>query len=197
MEFVKFINGLIDFSAISDAVSPLLSAIPFHFMLHPAVVHFALVLPVLALLFQLMALATKNASYRRASNYLFYLGVIAVIMATVSGRVAGPDVKPLLTPEGQALFNEHMEIGFILAGFYILLALLKTFSIFIQNRGFRFFMALLLIAGVGGLFLQAQHGGELVYKYAAGVDLDNIPDDGMDDDEEEDEEKNKEEKKPE
>ena len=188
MELVKFVNNLVDFTAISEFFGGILAGLPFHFVLHPAVVHFALVLPALALLLQLMALATKNHSYRRVSNYLFYLGVLAVIMATVSGRIAGPDVKPLLNPEGQALFDEHMEICFILALFYLFLAVLKTFSIFIKSRGFRFFMALLLIAGVGGLFLQAQHGGELVYKYAAGIDTDNIPDPMADDDDEEEDE---------
>jgi uncharacterized membrane protein len=188
MELVKFINGLINFGAIGDFINPILSSLPFHFMLHPAVVHFALVLPAIALLLQLMALVTKNESYRKASNYLFFLGVLAVIVATISGRLAGPDVKPLLNAEGQALFNEHMEIGYALALFYVILFFLKIISIFIKKRAFRVIMALLLIAGVGGLFVQAQHGGELVYKYAAGVDTDNIPSDGFDDDEDEEEE---------
>ncbi len=188
MELVKIINGLVDFGAIGDSLNTLVEGLPFHFVLHPAVVHFALVLPAIALLFQVMGLVSKNVSYRRAANLLFYLGVIAVIMATVSGRVAGPDVKPLLNPEGQALFTQHMEIGFVLALFYILLALLKTIAIFVNNRIFRIITALLLIVGVTGLFVQAQHGGELVYKYAGGIDTDNLPDDGMgDDDDEEDE----------
>jgi uncharacterized membrane protein len=187
MELVKFINGLIDFGAIGDSLNSLVEGLPFHFVLHPAVVHFALVLPALALLFQLMGLVTKNISYRRAANLLFFLGVFAVVVATVSGRIAGPDVKPLLNEEGQALFTEHMEIGFALAIFYIVLAFLKTISIFVNHRIFHIIMALLLVAGVGGLFVQAQHGGQLVYKYAAGVDTDNLPDDGMGDDDDEDE----------
>jgi len=190
MELVKIINGLIDFGAIGDSVGSLVESLPFHFVLHPAVVHFALVLPALALLFQLMGLVTKNVSYRRAANVLFYLGVIAVVVATISGRVAGPDVKPLLSAEGKALFTEHMEIGFALTAFYIVLAFFKTISIFVNNRIFRVIMALLLIAGVGGLFVQAQHGGELVYKYAGGVDTDNLPDDGMDDDDDDEEDEN-------
>ena len=183
MNFNALINNIIDFASIKDIVDGLVSSLPFHFVLHPAVVHFALVLPAIALLFQLMALLSKNASYRKAANLLFFLGVIAVLLATLSGRLAGPDVKPLLSAEGKALFNEHATIGFALAGFYILLAFLKTLSIFIKKRGFRILMAFLLIAGVGGLFVQAQHGGKLVYAYAGGVE---IPDtDDMDDDEEE------------
>ncbi len=184
MELVKFINSLIDFGLIGDKVNAVVEGLPFHFVLHPAVVHFALVLPLLALVFQLMALVTKNVTYRRASNYLFFFGVIAVVAASISGRIAGPDVKPLLNGAGQELFNEHMQIGYALALFYILLLLLKFVSIFVNKRAFRIVMALLLVAGVGGLFVQAQHGGELVYKYAGGV---TVPDE-MDDDEDEEEE---------
>ncbi len=185
MELIKLINGWIDFTALGTTLNALYETLPFHFMAHPAVVHFALVLPLLALVFHVAALISKNGSYRRAANVLFFFGVLAVVMATITGRVAGPDVKPLLNAEGQALFDEHMEIGFSLAIFYIFLLLLKIVSLIVKNRGFKIVMALLLIAGVGGLFVQAQHGGELVYKYAAGVD---IPDDGFDDDEEDEEE---------
>ncbi len=188
MDLVKSVNSIIDFGAIGDMVNPLLAGIPFHFMPHPAVVHFALVLPVLALLFQVMALSTKNDSYRRASNYMFFFGAIAVFMATLTGRLAGPDVAPLLSGEGKGLFKEHMEIGYKLAVFYLLLVVLKIISIFAKNRIFRAIMAILMVAGVAGLFIQAQHGGELVYKYAAGVELpDEFGDDDDDEDEDEDE----------
>jgi len=185
MELVKTINSLIDFGAIGDVVNGALSQLPFHFMPHPALVHFALVLPLLALLFHLMALATKNISYRRASSLLFFLGFIAVLLTALTGRLAGPDVAPLLSGEGKALFKEHMEMGYILAVFYILLFVLKLLSIFIKKRAFRAVMALLMVAGVAGLFVQAQHGGELVYKYAAGVELPDEFDDDDDEDEEE------------
>ncbi|HIP46939.1 MAG TPA: hypothetical protein EYG95_05215 [Campylobacterales bacterium] len=194
MDLVKFINSLIDFGAIGDMVNPLLANLPFHFMPHPAVVHFALVLPVLALLFHLMALTTKNDTYRRASNYLFFLGVIAVLVTSLTGRLAGPDVAPLLSGEGRELFDEHMKLGYILATFYILLLVLKIISIVVKKGFFRVLMALLMIAGVSGLFIQAQHGGELVYKYAAGVE---IPDDDFDDDEEDEEEEKEATKTPE
>ena len=197
MDLVKFINSLIDFGAIGDILNPLLAGVPFHFMPHPAVVHFALVLPVLALLFQLMALATKNVTYRRASNYMFFFGVIAVLLASLTGRLAGPDVAPLLSGEGKELFREHMKMGYILATFYVLLLLLKIFSIVIKNRGFRFIMAVLMIAGAAGLFVQAQHGGELVYKHAAGVELpDEFDDDDDEDDEDEEEEETSETPEP-
>jgi len=182
MDLVKTINGLIDFGAIGDMVEPMLKSLPFHFMPHPAVVHFALVLPALALLFHLMALFSHNNSYRKASNLLFFLGAISVLLAALTGRLAGPDVAPLLSGEGRTLFNEHLETGYKLGLFYLLLILLKFISIFAKNKIFRGLMAILMIAGVAGLFSQAQHGGELVYKYAAGVEL---PDEFADDDDEE------------
>ncbi len=182
MDLVKTINGFIDFGAIGDTVGPMLANIPFHFMPHPAIVHFALVLPAMALLFQLLSLGNRHSSgYRSASNFLFFFGAIAVILAALTGRLAGPDVAPLLKGEGRELFNEHMEIGYILATFYLVLLFLKIISIFVKSPIFRGLMALLMLAGVTGLFIQAQHGGELVYKYAAGVDL---PDEFADDDDE-------------
>ncbi len=177
MQLVQFINSLIDFGAIADIITPLVDNLPFHFVLHPALVHFALLLPVVALLLHILGLASKNIAYRKAANLFFYLGVISILLASLSGRIAGPDVKPLLSQEGQALFTEHMNIGYALAVYFLFLALLKTISFAITHRLFRVFMAILLLAGVGGLFVQAEHGGELVYKYAAGVDTDNLADD--------------------
>ncbi len=188
MDLVKFINGLIDFGAIGDIVNAQLGALPFHFMPHPALVHFALVLPLLALVFQLMALATKNVTYRRSANYLFFFGVIAVLLTSLTGRLAGPDVAPLLSGEGRELFDEHMKLGYVLASFYIFLLVLKIISIGVKKRAFRAVMAIFMVAGVAGLFIQAQHGGELVYKYAGGVEIPDDFDDEDDDEEDEDEE---------
>jgi len=180
MDFVKFINGLVDFKMIGENLNLIVDSLGFHFMPHPAVVHFAIALPAIALLLQVVGLGNRKNSYANVANLLFFLGVIAVLMATLTGRVAGPEVKSALeSSAANALFNEHMEIGFALALFYLFLALLKILSIAIKSRGFRVFMALMMLAGVGGLFVQAQHGGELVYKYGAGVS------DDMDDEDEE------------
>lgn len=171
MDLIKTVNSLIDFTAIGDFINGLLSSLPFHFMLHPALVHFALVLPFLALIFHLIALFRKNETYKKASNFLFFFGVIAVLLTSLTGRIAGPDVAPLLSGEGRELFNEHMQLGYILAIFYLFLFILKLISIAVKKRTFRAIMAIFMIVGVLGLFIQAQHGGELVYKYAAGVEL--------------------------
>ena len=180
MELVKFINGLVDFKSIGENLNIIVDGLGFHFMIHPAIVHFAIALPAIALLLQVIGLGNRQNAYSKVANLLFFLGVIAVVLATFTGRVVGPEVKSALESSGaNELFNEHMQLGFYLAVFYIFLALLKILSIAIKSKAFRAFMALMMLAGVAGLFVQAQHGGELVYKYGAGIS------DDVDEDEDE------------
>jgi uncharacterized membrane protein len=180
MEIVNFVNGLVDFKSIGENLNIIVDGLGFHFMPHPAIVHFAIVLPAIALLLQIIGLGNRQNAYSKVANLLFFLGVISVVLATFTGRVVGPEVKSALSSSGaNELFNEHMRLGIYLALFYIFLALLKIVSIAVKSRGFRAFMALMMLAGVAGLFVQAQHGGELVYKYGAGIS-DDIDDEDED-----------------
>ncbi len=149
-----------------------LDKLPFDMALyHPHAIHFAIVLPIIAFIFQWFSSASSDKGYQSSSNLLFYLGVLAIILAFVTGKAAAPDVKPTLSIAGQDLFDTHKEIGTYLTIAFIVLMILKLFTSKIQNGGIKNIVMILMVATLVGLFYEIKSGHELVYDYGAGTQM--------------------------
>lgn len=140
--------------------------------LHPMIVHFPIALLIVGFLFEIAGAITKRESFTQTGFYLLILGALGVIAAFITGSQAGSGI----TEEGalkQALEN-HEEaatltiwIVSIAVAFRIALVLLKKFKGVLKMVSLALFLiAVLAIARTG------YYGGELVYKHAAGVQLD-------------------------
>jgi len=159
-----------DFSALEIRFYDFLDKLPFDMALyHPHMVHFAIALPIVAFLFQWFSLASPDKGFQSSSNALFYLGVIFIILAFVTGKAAAPDVKPTLTIAGQDLFDTHKELGTYLTLAFIALMFLQLFSSAIKKEGIRYFITIFMIATIIALFFEIKSGHELVYDYGAGT----------------------------
>lgn len=140
--------------------------------LHPMIVHFPIALLIVGFLFDIVGLFSKRESFAQMAFYLLVLGALGVIAAYITGNQAGSGI----TEEGalkQAL-ETHEEaatltiwIVSIAAVFRIALVLLKKFKGVLKMVSLALFLlAVIAIARTGF------YGGELVYKHAAGVQLD-------------------------
>jgi uncharacterized membrane protein len=140
--------------------------------LHPMIVHFPIALLIVGFLSDLVGLLTKREFFTQAGFYLFILGALGVVAAFITGGQAGDGI----VEEGvlkQAL-ETHEEaatlaiwIVSIAAVFRIALFLLKKFSGVLKMVSLALgLLAVMAIARTG------YYGGELVYKHAAGVQLD-------------------------
>jgi uncharacterized membrane protein len=137
--------------------------------LHPAVVHFAIVLPIVALALELLYRFSKNETYSKLSLYTMGVAVAALAVAMVTGGQSGPEVYPYLIPDGQAELREHKQLGQILVGASALLFVIKLASLkWSKNLLELVFVAGLLVL-VGANLKQGKDGGELTYEYGAGV----------------------------
>ncbi len=146
--------------------------LPFDLALyHPHMVHFAIALPITAFIFQWFSISSPDKGYQSSSNLLFYLGVLFIILAFVTGKAAGPDVKPTLSIGGQDLFDTHKEIGTYLTLAFMVLMVLKLFSSKIQNEGAKNIVMILMVVALVGLFYEIKSGHELVYDYGAGTQM--------------------------
>lgn len=140
--------------------------------LHPMIVHFPIALLIVGFLSDLVGLLTKREFFTQAGFYLFTLGALGVIAAFMSGEQAGDGIveegalkQALEAHEGAATLA--IWVASIAAVFRITLFLLKKYSGVLKMVSLALgLLAVMAIARTG------YYGGELVYKHAAGVQLD-------------------------
>lgn len=135
--------------------------------LHPIFVHFAIALTVFGLVLDCAGSLRRQASWQHTGRTSFFAGVAAMGLAVVSGWVE------LQLPRPASAFDAHIQevlfyheyLGYGLFGFFLTLAIAR-----LQLRD-RLPVLFLILSFVGlvGLTVQGYLGGELVYRYGAGV----------------------------
>ncbi len=145
--------------------------IPFEIptLLHSPVVHFAIALPVIALLLELINLFAKKRCIGFISGFLIFLAAIVYFAAFVTGKVDGKEAYALLSPEGKEELLEHKKLGIYLVYAIGALFIVKLIVIAIRNVWGKLFFILLLAGFVAAALKQGKDGGELVFEYGANV----------------------------
>ena len=136
--------------------------------IHPMVVHFPITLLLASLLFDLVALRWRGAEFRATSLSLLALGVLAAVMALLTGHLAEDAVEHSGKIPKQAI-ETHEELASAVFWVFAGLLGLKMLSYWGWMREHSL---LVLFLGVGGsvlLLVASYYGGELVYRYGAGV----------------------------
>ncbi|MDO8454862.1 MAG: hypothetical protein Q7S59_09865 [Sulfurimonas sp.] len=134
-------------------------------MLHPATVHFAMVLPIVASVFGLIYLFTKSEGMSKISSLTTLLAALAMIGVWYTGNEAGPQIYDFLSEQGQDELIEHKTLGLYLAISIGAIALLKIVGCKMKKFGLETLAVILLIAVTATTFAQGKMGGELVYNY--------------------------------
>ncbi len=136
--------------------------------IHPMVVHFPIALLLASLLFDLVSLRWRGQEFRATSLSLLALGVLAALVALYTGHVAEEAVEHSGTIPKQAI-ETHEVLAFAVFWVFAGLLGLRLLSYWgwIRERSL-----LVLFLGAGGsvlLLVASYYGGELVYRYGAGV----------------------------
>ncbi len=142
---------------------------------HPLIVHFAVALLLVGVLFRWLSLTGRLAFTGPAAATLLLLGTVATFGAYESGHQAHGPVERI-PGVGQAV-HEHEEWGerarTVFAGVAVL-ELLGLALLWKKNRFAKVALVLSAVVGLGGAFVlveAAEHGGDLVYSYAGGPGL--------------------------
>ncbi len=140
--------------------------------LHPAIVHFPIVLVPLALLLDLAALGLGRADIRRGAGVAWVAAALAATAAFIAGRAAADGLMNV-PPNVQPVIADHANWAtttLTLAGTLALLRIaIERWADAGWSKPARAF-ALLGAAGLGGLvFITADKGGALVYQHALAV----------------------------
>ena len=135
--------------------------------LHPVCVHFAVALVVFGVLLDCVGSLVRNAAWQHAGRLGLFGGVGGVGLAVLSGWLEHrlPQPEGAFDAQIRDLVWYHEYGGYLLFGFFLLLAAIRWR---IKGRLPAAYMVLALV-GVCGLGIQGYWGGELVYRYGAGM----------------------------
>jgi uncharacterized membrane protein len=137
-------------------------------LIHPAITHFIIAIPVVILLLELINLSSKKRALSMFSLFLMLLVVISSAIAYLTGLTDTNHAYNLLSEHAKEEVNEHKLLGIYLMLSSALLLFFKLLSLF-KNSLLKAIYILTLMAFVAGVFYQGKEGGELVYEYGINV----------------------------
>jgi len=139
-------------------------------LLHPAVVHFAVVLPLVILILELINFITKRKSLTITVYILFILLAVVYLGAYGTGVIDGKNGGLLLSDEGLEHLKAHKQIGIYLLYLSGVPILLKLFTLAVKKPWAKIIYMLSFVGIIALTLFQAKEGGELVYKYGLNVE---------------------------
>jgi uncharacterized membrane protein len=135
--------------------------------LHAALNDLPAALLVVAVIFELLALATRRESFRQASFWTLMVGALGGVAAVLSGLQAEEEIA-----HGDAVhrvMETHELLAFVTLGVFGILAAWRLWRERRMGTAERAVALAFSLAGVGVLIATANYGGRLVFDHAAGI----------------------------
>jgi len=139
-------------------------------LMHPPVDHFAIAIPVLVLLIEIINLVVKKRAIGVLSFVLLALGAVAIVAAYLTGIHDGKEAFDALSQAGQAELKEHKLFGTYLVVGSVVVLVFKMLAAMIKRGLVKALFLLVLVVFIAALLKQGKDGGELVYEYGANVE---------------------------
>jgi uncharacterized membrane protein len=140
---------------------------------HPQVVHFAIALLIVGVVFRWISLTGRFAFSGPAASALLLFGTASVAAAAYTGIAAHGPVERV--PGSRDAVVVHEDWGIRARNVFFGVAAVEVLALFLARRQKARPAHLLSgVVGLAGLFClyeAAEHGGELVYSYAGGVGI--------------------------
>ena len=146
--------------------------------IHPIVVHFPIALFLTGFALDVIGHLFQRETLKRMGLILIVLGALGALAAMFTGQLAEESVEERLSGAGERVLDTHEDLGKLTA--YLLLAvaairlMLATSWLSRWRLAAGAVLAIYLMlggVGVGALTATGYYGGELVYRYGAGVQL--------------------------
>ena len=140
---------------------------------HPVIVHFAIALLILGVVFRWVSLTGRAPFTGGSAAALLLLGTVAALVAAHSGLDAHGPVERI--PGVRQAVVDHEEAGKWARDVFLVVALLEIVAIVAGRRRVQVARVALWASAVVGIFgaaaivKAADRGGDLVYSYAGGV----------------------------
>lgn len=135
--------------------------------LHPLLVHFPLALLLVAFALELGGQILKKDELSRAAWWNQVIGTGFLFAAVLSGLSARQQAE--LSPAAGEILDLHQQAAFAATALFSALLLWRIASRSSIPLTKKWVYLLLFAAGAGILLVVAWYGGELVYRYRAGI----------------------------
>ena len=138
--------------------------------LHPPIVHFAVALTIIGVIFDLLGFILKKESLKHAAFWTFIVGVLAVWGAMFSGEAAEEAVEHFIEgTNAEKVFEHHEELGKFLPWIFTGLGLFRVYLYVKENSKLMIIYLIAAFIGIGLIGYQGRLGGKMVYEYGVGV----------------------------
>ena len=138
-------------------------------LIHPAIVHFAISLPIILLLIEFINLIMKRKALSVTTVTLIILIGLVFLGAFLTGRADGSEAFALLSPDAQKELKFHKLLGIYLVYSTAVVLLFKIVSMTVKKIWAKILYFLILIAFIALTLFQGKEGGELVYQHGVNV----------------------------
>ncbi|GIK61883.1 MAG: hypothetical protein HND40_06845 [Ignavibacteriota bacterium] len=139
--------------------------------IHPMIIHFPIVLLILAVLLDLTGLLLSKSDWIRKSAFLLYiLGTIAAVIAFITGNAASDSIE--IPANAFSAINEHADWAETTLWFFSIYTIIRlSIGIFFKSLKKIFIIPIVLIGILGIYFLYqtGDHGAQMVFGYGVGT----------------------------
>lgn len=139
--------------------------------IHPMVIHFPIVLLIIAVLFDIFGLIIKKIDwFGKSALILYLLGIISLIAAFLTGRSAadGLEIPTQVIPA----VTDHADWAEITLWFFIIYTIIRLFvglKFKLLKKAYLTPLVLISFIGIYFLYQTADHGAKLVFGYGLGT----------------------------
>lgn len=138
-------------------------------MIHPAIAHFAVALPIISLVLGLLYLFKPTEVMSKISSRFLSFAAIFIVLAYFTGKNDAKEIIEFLSSDAKAQLIQHAQLGLYLAISMTVVALIKMFGCFKKMFKVEILAVVLLAVLTAATFYQGKMGGELTYTYGANV----------------------------
>jgi len=138
-------------------------------MLHPALAHFAISLPIISLILGLLYLFKPSEMMSKITSRFFVFAAIFIAAAFFSGKQDATLVFDFLSNDAKAILIQHAQLGLYLAIGMGVVAVIKFVGCFKNMFKVELLAIVLLLLLSGAILFQGKLGGALTYEFGAHV----------------------------
>ncbi|WP_457605862.1 DUF2231 domain-containing protein [Nitratifractor sp.] len=138
-------------------------------LVHPFVVHFAIALPFLIILMELINLAVRKRTIGVLSFVYMVLLTLVLYAALLTGSTDGQAAKDSLDAATKALLSDHKQWAIYLFYASVLLMLFKLLSVLVRKTPLRVLFLIILFLFAAATLATGKRGGALVYEHGVNV----------------------------